>query len=210
MNPELLTCQRLTAGLLYPPIGLQPVTVNRLYAIISERYPYQTLTHLPDGARMANPQGDCFIQQTRVQVNEQVTHFQTAKEKALDIFKVVQDNLEIPQFLTFGVKLVAFAPLGKPGAATSFVEGTMLGGLGNRLDMLGEGRQGVGLRIVLHRDGIHELKIEPFFNDTSQLYVELDVQHPDPFAGLEGLEAKFDSAYNYLFGEVKAFLSQSR
>src|SRR3990172_10078928 len=100
MNPELLTCRRLTAGVVYPPIGLQPVIVNRLYAAISERYPYQSLTHLPDGARMANPQSDCFIQQTRMQVNEEVMHFQTAKEKALDIFNTIQEHLEVPQFLT--------------------------------------------------------------------------------------------------------------
>jgi hypothetical protein len=207
MNPELLTCRRMTAGLVYPPIGLQPVTVNRLYAEISERYPYQALSHLPDGARMANPQSDCFIQQTRVQVNEEIVHFQTAKEKTLDIFNTIQEHLEIPQFLTFGVKLTAFASLDEPGAAVAFVEEQMLG-VGERLDLLGEGRQGTGIRIVLHRDGVHELKIEPFFNDTTQLYVELDVQHPTPFLSLEGLEEKFDATYNYLFGEVVRFLGQ--
>ena len=208
MNPELLTCRRLTAGIVYPPVGLQPVIVNRLYAAISERYPYQNLTHLPDGARMANPNSDCFIQQTRMQVNEEIVHFQTAKEKALDIFRTIQEHLEIPQFLTFGVKLVAFAALNDVGAAVTFVEDGVLGNMGEKLDMLGDGRQGTGMRIVIHRDGVHELKIEPFFNDTSQLYVELDVQHPAPFTGLDGLEAKFDAAYDYLFGDVRSFLCQ--
>lgn len=208
MNPELLTCRRLTAGIVYPPLALQPVTVNRLFAVISERYPYQSLSHLPDGARMANPQSDCFVQQTRVQVNEEIVHFQTAKEKILDIFNIVQEQLQVPQFITFGVKLTAFAALDEPGAAVELVEEKMLGGLDSKLDTLGEGRQGTGLRVVLHRDGIHELRIEPFFNDTSQLYVELDVQHPNPFMSLEGLEEKFDAAYNYLFGEVRTFLAQ--
>ncbi|MDO8683175.1 MAG: hypothetical protein Q7N50_06805 [Armatimonadota bacterium] len=208
MNPELLTCRRLTAGLVYPPINLEPVIVNRLYAVISERYPYQTLTHLPDGARMANPQNDCFIQLTRIQVNEEIVHFQTAKETALDIFETIQKHLAIPQFLTFGVKLTAFASLDGPGAAVDFVEKGLFGGQSETLDILGDGRQGTGLRIVLHRDGAYELKIEPFFNDTSQLYVELDVQHPSPFSGLEGLEVKFDGAYNYLFGEVREYLAK--
>jgi hypothetical protein len=208
MNPKLLTCRRLTAGLVYPPLALEPVTVNRLYAEISERYPYQSLTHLPDGARMANPQNDCMIQVTRVQVNEEVVHFQAAKEKALDIFSTIQDHLEIPQFLTFGVKLTAFAPMDEPGDAVEFVEQTLLGGLGSNLDILGDGRQGTGLRVVLHRDGVHEIKIEPFFNDTSQLYVELDVQRPSPFSGLDLLETWMDAAYNYLFGEVAEFLGR--
>lgn len=208
MNPELLTCRRMTAGVVFPPIGLQPVVVNRIYAAISERYPYQSLTHLPDGARMANPENDCFIQQTRIQVNEEVMHFPAVKEKTLDLFRTIQDQLAIPQFMTFGIKLVAFANLGNPGAAVEFVEQGILANLGGKFAILGEGRQGTGLRTVLHRDGVYELKVEPFFNDTSQLYVELDVQHPTPFSDLEGLEVKFDAAYNYLFGEVKTFLGQ--
>jgi len=208
MNPELLTCRRLTAGLVYPPHGLDPVTVNRLYAIISERYPYQSLTHLPDGARMANPQNDFLIQVTRVQVNEEVVHWQTAKEKSLDLFSIVDEHLEIPQFLTFGVKLTAMAALDEPGAAVAYVEESMLNGLSEQLDTLGEGRQGTGIRIVLHRDGVYELKIEPFFNNTSQLYVELDVQHPTPFSGLDNIEPWMDAAYHYLFGEVATFLEK--
>ena len=206
MNPELLTCRRLTAGLVYPPLALEPVTVNRLYATITERYPYQSLTHLPDGARMANQQNDCMIQVTRVQVNEEVMHFQTAKEKALDLFATIEEHLEIPQFLTFGIKLTAFAPMGEPGSAVKFVEDGILGGLSEKLVTLGDGRQGSGIRIILHREGIYELKVEPFFNDTSQLYVELDVQHPTPFSGLDKLEVWIDGAYNYLFGEVSEFL----
>ncbi|MDO8585600.1 MAG: hypothetical protein Q7T82_01025 [Armatimonadota bacterium] len=208
MNPELLTCRRMTAGLVYPPLALEPVMVNRLYAIITERYPYQSLTHLPDGARMANPQNDFFIQVTRVQVNEEIVHWQTAKEKSLDLFSTVEEHLEIPQFLTFGVKLTAFAALDGPGEAVALVEESMLGGLSDALDTLGDGRQGTGIRIVLHREGVHELKIEPFFNDTSQLYVELDVQHPTPFSSLDKIELWMDSAYNYLFGEVAAFLAK--
>ena len=51
MNLELLTCRRLTAGLIYPPLSVQPADLNRLYVIITERYPYQSLQHLPDGIR---------------------------------------------------------------------------------------------------------------------------------------------------------------
>ncbi|MGB9588803.1 MAG: hypothetical protein ACPL7O_11545, partial [Armatimonadota bacterium] len=71
----------------------------------------------------------------------------------------------------------------------------------------GQGRKGTGLRIVLHQQGIHELKIEPFFGDPSQLYIELDVQHPEPFADLSSIEDKMDAAYEYLFGNVSRFLS---
>jgi hypothetical protein len=207
MNPELLTLRRLTAGLLYPPRRILPVEINHLYAAITERYPYQSLQHLPDGARMANPDCDCFVQHTRVQVNEAVMHYQSTKEKCMDIFEIIQTNLGISQFATLGIKLTAFAPMNEAPRAAQFVEQKMLSSLVDKLDMLGEGRQGIGLRFVLHREGVHEIRIEPFFSDLSQLYVELDVQHPIPFSDLSSVELKMDAAYNYLFGQIRDFLA---
>lgn len=207
MNPELIGCRRLTAGLVFPPIALQNLNLNRLYAEITERFPYQNLQHLPDGIRMSNQDNDCFVQQTRVQVNENVVHFQASKEKALEIFRMVHDWLGIQQFLTFGIKLTAFLPLDGPGEAVRFIEGRMLSLSDSEWDLLGPGRKGTGLRIVLHQDGIHELKIEPFFNDPSQLYIELDVQHPEPFTDLSRIEGRMDLAYGFMFGPVKQFLA---
>ena len=207
MNPELLTCRRLTAGLLYQPIPMQTVDLNRLYALITERYPYQALQHLPDGVRMGNPDSDCFVQQGRVQVNENVMYFEASKEKCLDIFRLVTEKLGIKQFVTFGIKLTAFMPMDEPEAASKFLESRALAIRPDEWDILGPGRKGAGIRIVLHQTGIHELKIEPLFSDLSQLYVELDVQHPEPFTGLDEIEVKMDAAYSYMFENVKSFLS---
>lgn len=206
MKSELLTCRKLTAGLVFQPYQLQHPQVNRIYADITERYPYQTLQHLPDGARMANPNGDFFIQTTRIQINEAVDHFQSTKEKTLDMFNIAQDKLQIPQFVTFGVKLVAFLPIDGPSTSAQALEGTALASINDNLELLGPGRQGTGLRFVLHQDGVIELKIEPFFGDLQQLYVELDVQHPNPFSDLSIIESKMDAAYDYLFREVSGFL----
>lgn len=206
MNPELLTLRRLTVGLLYPPRGLHPVEVNHIYANITERYPYQSLQHLPDGARMANPDSDCFIQQNRIQINEAVMHFQTAKEKCMDMLGIIQSHLNIPQFMTLGIKLTAFVPMNEAPRAAQYIENKMLPNMSDKLEILGPGRQGVGIRLVLHHEGINEIKIEPFFSDLSQIYVELDVQHPEPFMDLSNVERKMESAYNYLFGGVKDFL----
>lgn len=206
MNPELIGCRRLTAGLIFPPIALQNVNLNRLYADITERFPYQNLQHLPDGIRMANQDSDCFVQQNRIQVNENVMHFQASKEKVMEIFKIAREWLGLQQFLTFGVKLTAFLPFDGPGEAAQFIEGKMLTVSDAQWDLLGAGRKGTGLRIVLHQAGIHELKIEPFFNDPSQLYIELDVQHPEPFTDLCDVEGKMDAAYHFIYGPVKQFL----
>jgi hypothetical protein len=206
MNSELLTLRRMTVGIIYQPLGLQPVDVNRIYASITEHYPYGSLQHLPDGARMSNPENDCFIQQNRVQINETVMHFQAAKEKCMDMFEIIQSHLHIQHFLSFGVKLTGFMQMNEAPMAAQFLENKMLPELTSKIGLLGDGRQGVGLRIVLHRDGIHEIKIEPFFADLSQLFVELDVQRPTPFGDLSLVETWMDGAYNYMFGELKEFL----
>ena len=206
MNVELLTCRRMTVGLVYPPYPLQQPVVNRVYADITERYPFQTLQHLPDGARMANPTGDFFIQATRMQVNDAVDHFQSSKERAIDLFRLAQDKLNVPQFATFGIKLTAFLPLQGGLNAAQLIENSALGAIKDNLDLLGPGRQWVGLPVVLHQDGVHELRIEPFFGDLAQLYVELDVQHPAPFNDLAIVEPRMDAAYDYLFREAKGFI----
>ena len=206
MNAELLTCRRMTAGVVYAPFKLQHQHVNHIYAEISGRYPFQTLQHLPDGARMANPNGDFFIQATRMQVNDNVEHFQSSKEKTIDLFGLAQNRLQIPQFMTFGLKITAFLPIEKGPDAAQLLEDAALASIKDNMELLGPGRKGVGLRFVLHQDGVHELKIEPFFKDVKQLYVELDVQHPAPFKDLSQVEPKMDAAYDYLFREVKGFL----
>ena len=207
MKTQLLSCRRLTAGVVFPPYQLQQQQVNRIYADITERYPFQMLQHLPDGGRMANPADDFFIQTTRMQINDNVDYFQSSKERAIELFRMAQDRLNIPQFMTFGIKLTAFLPVEDGADAAQLIEQAMLGSVQSELDILGQGRKGVGLRFVLHQNGVHELKIEPFFNDPTQIYIELDVQHTNPFNDLSSIEPKMDAAYNYLFGEVKDFLT---
>lgn len=207
MKTETLTCKRLTAGLVYQPYQLHPQQVNHIYAEITERYPFQSLQHLPDGARMSNPTGgDFFIQTSRMQMNDNVDYFQSSKEKAIDLFKISQNRLKVPVFATFGVKLTAFLTLEPGQNSRDIIEKSALNSIYDNLELLGPGRQGTGLRIVLHQDGVHELKIEPFFNDPSQVYIELDVQHPKPFSDISIIEAKMDAAYDYIFREVAGFL----
>ena len=206
MNTELLTCRRFTAGLVYPPFALQPVQVNRIYADITERFPYANLQHLPDGARMSNPDGDFFIQTTRMQVNDNNNYFGSNKEKAMELFSMAQASLNIPQFVTFGIKLTAFLQMPKGINASDLLEDAIFGSNKKNLEILGEGRRGTGIRFIIHRDGIHEVKIEPFFSDNTQMYVELDVQHPNAFTDLKQLEPKMQSAYDFLFGEIQDYL----
>lgn len=203
----------MTAGVLFPTRQFQPAELNRLYATVTEHYPYQTLQHLPDGVRMANAENDCVLQggqipnPGRLQVNENnIFHFEPAKEKALDLFQIVCDNLRIDQFLTFGVKLTAFLPT-ENATASQIIENSAFAGFRPQLDMLGPGRIGCGLRVVIHNNGAHDLKIEPFFGDLSKMFIELDVQHHEPFNALTPLEDRMNNAYRFLNEDVRALLS---
>ncbi|HEY3298503.1 MAG TPA: hypothetical protein VGK34_07600 [Armatimonadota bacterium] len=208
MNIELLTCRTLTAGLIYPPIPVQPPDLNRLYADLTQRYPYQNLQHLPDGVRMANPDGECLVQIGRIQISENVMYFQASKEKFLDIFGMVCGRFNVQQFMTFGIKLTAFLPTDVPNGATEFLDRAAFAMNDRDWSALGSGRKGAGIRVVLHQDGIIDLKIEPFFNDTSQLYIEVDMQHSEPFNNLSSVKTWMDQSYDYLFGNVKSLLGE--
>lgn len=212
LDVELLNCRRMTVGMFFPARQFQPAEMNRLYATVTDSHPYQSLQHLPDGIRMANQENDCILQggmppnPGRIQINENnMFHFQPAKEKALDIFEIISNSLAVSQFLAFGVKLTAFLPT-EPGQAGQVLENSLFAGMAPILNQLGSGRQGTGLRVVLNNNGTHDLRIEPLFSDMSQLYIELDVQYPEPFNGLEAIENKMEHAYHYMVNDVSNLL----
>jgi hypothetical protein len=102
MNAESMSCQRLISVVMYPPVAMQPVDVTQLYAELAPHYPYQSFQHLPDGARLANPDGDVFIQVNRVQVNENVNYFPAAKEKVRGYLRDGAATFQHPAVLESG------------------------------------------------------------------------------------------------------------
>lgn len=183
-----------------------PPDLNRVYADVTEKYPYQSLQHLPDGVRMANQDNDCLVQLGRIQINENVMYYQASKEKCMDIFGLVCGKLNIQQFMTFGIKLTASLPMSTPDASIEFLERCAFKMGEADWNLLGPGMRGPGFRVVLHQDGVIDLRIEPFYGDTSELYVELDIQHPEPFNSLGNVGQWMDQTYDYMFGSVKQFI----
>jgi len=143
-------------------------------------------------------------------MNDNVTYFQANRNKFLDIFGMVRDRLSLQQFVTFGVKLTASLPMTGPDAAVKFLDSSLLGVDNSNWDLLGSGRKGAGMRVLLVQDGLINLHIEPLFNDTSELYIDLDIQYSEPFIGLDSVGPKMDAAYEYLFGSVLGFLKSLR
>ncbi len=222
MNPELLNPRRMTAGLLFPGRPFQAAEMNRLYATVTEQFPYQALQHLPNGVRMYNAENDCIItmgsapgqnnpgEPGRLQINDgDILHFELTKEKALQIFEMVSENLSIQQFLTFGVKFTSFLPTEETNAA-ALMENSVFSGFKSELNQLSGERKGCGMRVVTHsNNGAYDLRIEPYFVDLTQLYIELDVQFgANPIASIDPVEGMMDSAYQFLNEDVRHLISQ--
>jgi len=209
MNLELMTARRLTAGLIFPPRPLQKAQLTSLYSQITSRYEFAQFQLLPDGARLGHGQdSECFIQAGRIQVNETIqTHFEMSKQKASDLFQTISAELGINQFVAFGVKLIASCPAGDDANSSQQIESGFLRVGEAEFDKLGPGRRGTGIRINLHKDGIYDIRVEPLLRDMRLLHVELDIQFPEPPITLDMVEARMDTAYNYLFGELRDFMT---
>ncbi len=147
LNTQLLNCRRLTTGMLFPTRQFQPGELNRLYATVTEHYPFQSLQHLPDGVRMANNDNDCIIQggaapqPGRSGEREQHFHFDRRSIGRLSFLRSSAE-LKLHQFLTSGLKLTDFLPTDGPNSA-EILENSAFAGSG-RLDALGRGRRGPG------------------------------------------------------------------
>lgn len=207
MNLDLLTIRRFTAGVIYPQVTLTRNDLTFLFDHISQKFDYNTLSLLPDGARIAQGENEIYIQTSRTQINEAIaTHFQDTKERATQIFQVVMDQLRVTQYQVFGVKLIAFQPA--DGSAAWLLEQKLLAVPQEKLAILGSGRRGTGFRFNFYRDfANYDLRIEPYFADLSQIFLELDVNYQTPLGSLEEIGPRIDRVYNYLFGEVRQFLA---
>lgn len=206
MNVEQFTCRRLTAALLYPPISLSRQDLALLFAAFSERFEVSSFQYLPDGARFSQGDTEIFVQGGRAQVSLGFTsHFPGLRDRVTDAFRLVAERYSIREFLAFGVKLVAFQPV--EGSAAALLEGSLLAIEPERLTLLGPGRAGTGFRFNFQRDALYDLRIEPYFMDLSQIYIELDVNFQPPIASLEEVGRHMGRAYDYLLGDVREFLS---
>jgi hypothetical protein len=208
MNLELMNAKRISVGIMFPPHKMDKGQLTDLYSQINKRYEYAAFTMLPDGARLAHGENELFIQHTRLQMNETIaTHFDFAKQKTIDLFGMIASRLGIQRFLAFRTKLVAFLPFEPPATAAQFLEANLLKVSEAQFDKLGPGRRGTGIRISMHKDGIYEIRVEPFLANVGQMYIELDIQFPEVFTAVGDIDAKMTKAYDFLFGNVKDFVA---
>jgi hypothetical protein len=203
-EPNAIQLTRMTAGILYPPTPIDRQGLANFYAQASTVFEFSTFNLLPDGGRMAVAEDDLVIQPARAQVNMNLgAPFEAVTQRAMAQFDAVRQFLNIKQYQAFGVKILGSFPLGEPSA--SFLEHRLIRS-DAPLDRLGLGRVGTGFRFNFQRDGVWDVRVEPFFKDVSQIYVEVDAQKTDPFTDLKDAAAWMENVERYCRREVVDFL----
>jgi len=206
LQPETNSIQltRMTAGILYPPVPIDRQGLANFYAQASTVFEFSTFNILPNGGRMAVGDDDLIIEPARAQVNMNLgAPFEAVVQRAMAQFDAVRQFLNIKQYQAFGVKIIGSFPLGEPSA--SFLENRLVRS-DAPLDRLGLGRVGTGFRFNFQRDGVWDVRLEPFFKDVSQIYVEVDAQKTEGFTDLKDAAAWMEGVDRYCHREVVDFL----
>jgi len=215
LESKLLREERLVAGFFVQPRKYPPGPFDRgqlavLYGKVTEKYNYPTFNQLPNGAVMLQPatQSHLQLQELLVQANEAIEiHFDATRDKVLDLLGLVVDHFQLDSLANFAVKLMARWPVSGEHQASAFLEGKYLKVSETSLGILGAGRDATGLRFHFNRgSSLYNLRIEPHLQDLSKLWIEVDIQYPGPFKGLKDVGEQIQTAYKYLFEDVKHFL----
>ncbi len=215
LNHKLLCEERLITGFFvqpqkYPPGPFDRTQLAMVYSKITQKYDYPNFNQLPNGAVMLKPatQSHVQLQELLIQVNEAIEiHFDSAKQKVLDIFEIVATHFQLDAFHTFGVKLIARWPVEGDNQASKFLEDKYFRISETSFGILGPGRDASGMKFHFNRgDSMYNLRIEPQIQDLSKLWIELDIQFPGAFKGLKEVGSHMQVTYDYLFNEVRNFL----
>lgn len=207
-EPHSIHLARMTAGILYQPVTIDRQALANLYAQASSVFEFTTFNLLPDGGRMAvsaaPDSDDLVIQVNRAQVNMNLgAPIEAIVQRAMAQFDAVRQFLRLQQYQAFGVKMLGTFALGEPGP--DFLENRLIRA-DAPLDRLGIGRVGSGFRFNFQRDGVWDVRIEPFFRDVSQIYVEVDAQKNEPFGDLKDAQEWMEGVERYCRRELLDFL----
>ena len=218
LEKKLLREDRLIVGFFvqpksYPPGPFERSQLAMVYSKVTQKYNYPNFNLLPEGALMLQPasQSHVQLQQLLVQVNEAIeVHFDATKEKVVDILNIISQQFQLETFANLGVKIMARWPVSGDRQASNFLEAKYLKISDTSYAILGPGRDATGLRFHFNRgSSLYDLHIEPFLQDLSKLYIDVDIRYPGAFNGLEQVGPRIQAAYSYLFDEVQRFLESA-
>lgn len=212
MNPELLRSIYFGMEIVYPPLtSLDKQMLTELYGQVNQRYNYVSFTLLGNGAQFNENGGSfCRIMNDRIHLSEEnlQADIQIYKEKAVDIIKTFQAKTKVPIFLMQSITLRALWPCGTDQNASEMIQERFLKIGPEDIEKLERPFAGVGLRLNSPtQENVFDIKIEPWFRDLKQIFIELRGEFPQPIQTLDIAEKRIDQVYQYLFHQISRFIS---
>ena len=211
MNQELLKTIHFSMEIVYPPVtNLDKMMLTDIYANISKRHDYSTFNWLGNGAQLMENSGSiCRILNDRIQFQEEnmQADIQVYKEKSMDIISIVKEKVNIPTYVFQVVTLRALWACDPGNNAADFIMQHFLKMDPEELAILQRPLAGVGIRMNLPTpQEIFDFRIEPWFRDINNLFVELRGEYPGTFQDVETPAKRIDSTYQFLFNKISQFI----
>lgn len=188
----------------FPPAPFDRERLQRAYMEVSRVHPYEQFGFLPadQGAQFLNPPEDrVLVQPGLLQV---VTPLESTpergREKVIAVLRTLGERLTIAQFVQCGVKVVAHVPAPE-GGARAFVADRLMSGQQERLEELGPGFFGGGVKYRRYdasarREAV--LLIEPLLSDDNFIWIDYDYQTVMPFDDLALVGQTIDEAFDFV------------
>jgi len=199
---------------LYPPTvpRFSGSALQELYLKISERHQFEKFELIGDqGAKLSTEAvRDCEIRRDRIILWENIQRsFELVTKDFTDIIEIVHGKLSVPVLFGFSCILRALWSLPTEMDASSFLRSQALNINDDQFRLLGVPVAGTGLRVncpdVAHHKA-HDFKIEPFFRDTKNLFIELASSFPEPIQTVQICEQRMNECYDFLMNKIVSFV----
>lgn len=185
--------------------------LTELYGSINQRYHYSNFALIQNGAVFSEQDiSVCQVLRDRINFKEEnlQANIQIYKEKAIDILKMTQTKFAIPVFVFQAVTLRGLWDCDPETNSADFIRDRFLKIEPQEVEMLERPLRGVGLRFNSPKpEETFDFKIEPWFRDLKNLFIELRGEFLHPINNLELAERRVEQTYDYLFNKISGFIA---
>ena len=199
----------------YPPREFQQAALLQLFSDMCGPFGFQSLKLLTDNRGVifsAEKENRCEILRDKIVIREEVnvTSFESFCASTLEMMNLIVQRINPPVFISQQNLVRMLYPLDSTQAANQFLVQSFLRlpeGLGQKL---GRPLAGVGLRLVFpptpNSPDEFQLRIEPYFRDQTQIFLELAGRFFPPFKNLDEVRSRLRVTYDFLKSSMETLL----
>lgn len=205
----------VSLGLLFPPQArFEGTTLPDLYAALCSRHTLEHFAmHGDDGATISTEgRYELDLKRDRLALEEQMQRsFDLTKRDFADMVGIVQDRLQIPVFVEPRIELRALWPI--PDGQDAYQAMRERGAIGlteGQFDLLPDTQidaVGIEVRAGLGEQGHLTVEVMPWYQDPTQLYIEMGTWHHSSIETPALLEERLQETYDYFRDHVTRFIS---